>query len=339
MSSTMKVGRPLSALAAVAMIGACLIPSAQASAKPGDVVDKPDIIGGVAASSDEFPFMTSLQYDNQHFCGGSLVNPRVIMTAAHCVSDLVPSMRGKVKPHGAKIVTFPLAGKAAAKPTTPTTTAPKPTATAPKPTATAPKPKEDDSPARKVSLVIGRTTLSDKTQGVERAIQFRGDEPMIQVHPKYGQGSGYDIALVILDKPVEQVVPVSLPTTGTDSLLTPGENATVSGWGNTDVVLPSFPDRLRKVNVPILAMNECQIAGNGNFNAATDFCAGKQGKDSCQGDSGGPIMRKVPGRDEYYQIGVVSWGFGCAGQGAPGFYTSVGSQELWNTFDGNVLKR
>lgn len=55
------------------------------------------------------------------------------------------------------------------------------------------------------------------------------------------------------------------------------------------------------------------------------ICAGSvRGKeDSCQGDSGGPLVYQ--GR----QIGVVSWGQGCALQGYPGVYTDVTKFAWW----------
>ncbi|KAH7074004.1 trypsin [Paraphoma chrysanthemicola] len=47
--------------------------------------DDADIVGGVAASSGDFPFIVSLQTSSgSHFCGGSLLNANTVLTAAHC---------------------------------------------------------------------------------------------------------------------------------------------------------------------------------------------------------------------------------------------------------------
>ena len=64
------------------------------------------------------------------------------------------------------------------------------------------------------------------------------------------------------------------------------------------------------------------------------MCAGlidEGGIDSCQGDSGGPMF----GKDEAgkpVQVGIVSWGEGCARKGKPGVYTEV------STFAADIKK-
>ncbi|XP_077110296.1 serine protease 57 [Ranitomeya variabilis] len=45
------------------------------------------IVGGREARIHSRPYMTSLQIRGQHFCGGSLIYPNWVLTAAHCMED------------------------------------------------------------------------------------------------------------------------------------------------------------------------------------------------------------------------------------------------------------
>ena len=59
------------------------------------------------------------------------------------------------------------------------------------------------------------------------------------------------------------------------------------------------------------------------------MCAEENGRaeDACQGDSGGPLIMHTDSGD--YQVGVVSWGIGCAHDDFPGVYARVSSQYNW----------
>ncbi len=48
---------------------------------------KQAIVGGTDATIQQFPWQVSLRRFGSHFCGGSIVHPEWIVTAAHCVED------------------------------------------------------------------------------------------------------------------------------------------------------------------------------------------------------------------------------------------------------------
>jgi secreted trypsin-like serine protease len=83
--------------------------------------------------------------------------------------------------------------------------------------------------------------------------------------------------------------------------------------------------RLRYATVPLVSDAACAKAYRTvgvNLVENESLCAGRRGVDTCQGDSGGPLVRK-DGRGRWVQVGIVSWGLGCARKGYPGVYTQL----------------
>jgi trypsin len=175
------------------------------------------------------------------------------------------------------------------------------------------------------SVMIGRHDFDDKDgEIIEAARQIP--------HPKYDENtSENDFALVVLERPVETAVPLvslnddnSYPTPGTTSA-----QAHVMGWGNMQTNGFDLPDVPMIVDVEVISNDRCYELENGGesyeefkYDIYDDMiCTFTEKKDACQGDSGGPLVISGNDASQDVQIGVVSWGIGCAY--LPGVYGRV----------------
>uniref|UniRef100_A0A8C0B7N9 Transmembrane serine protease 4 n=1 Tax=Buteo japonicus TaxID=224669 RepID=A0A8C0B7N9_9AVES len=50
----------------------------------GESIRTPRVLGGSPAAIEAWPWQVSLQYRKEHICGGSIIDPSWILTAAHC---------------------------------------------------------------------------------------------------------------------------------------------------------------------------------------------------------------------------------------------------------------
>ncbi|XP_042872118.1 uncharacterized protein LOC122253260 isoform X2 [Penaeus japonicus] len=156
------------------------------------------------------------------------------------------------------------------------------------------------------------------------------DVKQIIVHERYTYESivAYDIALLKLAWPIEfseSVLPVCLP----DNKKTFNKKkAIVTGWGKDDAS-GSVLETLHEVSVKVYSTRKCkkQSLYKDDEIHKNIVCAASNNRDACQGDSGGPLV--VLEGVFYKQIGVVSWGIGCAEKDYPGIYTRVSSYRKW----------
>jgi trypsin len=221
------------------------------------------IVGGEQSDVGEFPYFVDL-----NGCGGSLIAPNIVLTAAHC------------DPSGSSFVN--------------------------------------------ANALVGAYERQQETYGAE-FVNIAAQ----RVHPQYNDFTlANDFQLLRLSEDVISATPVTL-SLDDDYSPADGADLTVLGVGLTTQGGFELPPFLSDVDVQVVNIDECNTSYNNEVIEDVMFCAGvpQGGKDSCQGDSGGPIVKRIG--NEHVQVGVVSWGYGCAQPGFPGIYSRVSSAHDW----------
>ncbi|MEV8508644.1 serine protease [Actinoplanes sp. NPDC051475] len=167
----------------------------------------------------------------------------------------------------------------------------------------------DDS----IGVVAGVTNLKSADAVEARSVA------VVRAEGFHGETRGEDWALIKLDRALN-LPTLELGHGGADE----AGPLTVLGWGQTSEQSLRQEKRLRYASVPVVSDGACAKAYRKvgvELVQDESICAGKKGVDTCQGDSGGPMVR--PAGDKWVQVGIVSWGLGCARKGFPGVYTQI----------------
>lgn len=179
------------------------------------------------------------------------------------------------------------------------------------------------------ALSVGAGITNLQNEGSVREVTVTS----VILHPNYIPGSVNtrdDIALLELAQPTG--LP-TLPLYAGDPERIAGSSAVVVGWGAisySEVVPLTYPTTLQQATVPLVSRSVCNRPESyAGAIAPGQVCAGFQagGVDACVGDSGGPLMVLESGK--FRQVGVVSFGRGCAFPNLYGIYTHAGFYSTW----------
>lgn len=267
--------------------------------KEEDTDNRGRVVGGRKATYP-WPWMAALYFVDstvgdlskaEHRCGGSVIGKSWILTAAHCFYD----KKGNL--------------------------------------------------INKENIIVNLGLLNVKKRSNLQQIPIEN----YIIHQNFSRKSHHnDIALVKLSREAEFnifVRPICLPPSYSKlpkgiKFYREGERAIAIGWGYDKSVKKGEEagnpvDHLKRLNMPIQNDITCRNSLNNRYEF-TDamFCAGrgKGEEDTCKGDSGGPLMQPMindVGQKYWTQVGIISWGEGCAQKDSYGFYTHVAKLKEW----------
>lgn len=184
----------------------------------------------------------------------------------------------------------------------------------------------------RISAVLGRHDVND---GDGEVLSIRGEVP----HPEYSDELvDNDFMLVFLEGTPTANNIITVKLNSDPSFPNAGQDMTVMGWGDTDprdgLDFQTPSNVLMNVDVAYISNEECEAADGvvGSYSgliSESEMCARTAGRDSCKGDSGGPLIVRGDDGATDVQVGVVSWGFGCALDPYPGVYARVSHAYEW----------
>lgn len=258
----------------------------------------PGIVGGDPADVAEWPWQVAVADPpasggdgfQRQFCGGSLVAPTVVLTAAHCVATASGQF---LAPSNFSLIT----GR-----------------------TTLSSGEGAEIPATDVVYPVdgGGGAAAPESQLAP------GQGPALY-NPDTSQ---WDFALLELASAAP--APAETIALATASDYSTGDSVWITGWGDTTPSGGFYADELQEAEVKIVDDATCvanySLAAI-TIDPATMVCAADTGKDTCAGDSGGPMVREVA-PDDWRLVGDTSFGFGCAAPAFPGVYGRVSAQPM-----------
>jgi len=173
--------------------------------------------------------------------------------------------------------------------------------------------------AAKVSIGSHDLSLSeeDNREEIEIGCEMK--------HPDYNSRTFNNDYMMVKLKQSSTFSPVTLDDGS--STLDDKVDLTVMGWGTTSSG-GSISPVLLEAETDFVTNSKCNSDYSGEI-TSNMICAARDGIDSCQGDSGGPLIIKGNDASADVQVGIVSWGYGCADPQYPGVYARVSTKIDW----------
>jgi secreted trypsin-like serine protease len=255
------------------------------------------IVGGTAAPDGKYPWQVRLYSSDDDavgFCGGSIIDEKWILTAAHCLLDTDAVVVGygsndrtkTTKIESEKIIVHPgyIAGE-----------------------------KADVALVKLKKPIPDAKAIAYADAAQDQALLPDGANVVVT-----GWGAIWDFQA--FQNAVD--VMAGRRTVSERKLLSDEELQAPLKLHEVDiqVIDPTECKAVYKsLQVPAFAIGDTEICATG--------LAG--GKDSCFGDSGGPLVVAADNARGYAQVGIVSWGPQCGNPLYPGVYTRVSSFSKW----------
>jgi secreted trypsin-like serine protease len=286
---------------------------AEKAEETGDSGDR--VFGGNEASPGEWPFQVALlsratlddspaSQSNAQFCGGSLIAPLWVLTAAHCVTDGDMT----IMPETVVILTE----------------------------ATA----LTDGKRYDVAEVVRHEGYNEGTLDNDIALIKLAEAataPTVKLVATAGEDSG-KVRVTGWGRMEDGNFPVNLMEVELDLQPNAACNEGIRAIYARDLemILRNFAPRMMYSETGISAATKSIVDTMSDRLTANMICAGTAtgARDACNGDSGGPLF--VEKADGVEQIGIVSWGEGpmnaaaaCGHENAYGVYTRVANYQDW----------
>lgn len=162
----------------------------------------------------------------------------------------------------------------------------------------------------------------------------RGYVKKIIVHPGFKITTlQNDVALLKLSKPLvfdEFVKPVCLPA---KNMWLANHAVLAAGWGHVDEAHGKAV-RLQYIKTKVLPYRHCPHRFNNSrhtFNRSEMICTDANAMGTCLGDSGGPVTawQQVNKATRFVLVGLVSFAYGCSGNGSFNIHTRVSHFVKW----------